>query len=639
MRGALREIRRGRAVTAVAAAASLVLLSLFAGCSATGVVEKAKLVEPLVYASVLGDEESNFEGRLLQVVIEGLATGASEQAGADAYGNILSLLGWGGSGSDNYGRMRQTLNDVDAGIVEIRTELSAMQSQLEMSTDEIIANTNDPTTAITEITTFDDELQELSAHGIPGKGDQHSILAFADKVENGYRIETDVNLIGNAMIPPDAVKRPVLDNYARLLIVRMETKGVGLKDAYFALETYFSQLLYYQMQGATLVVEAKTAVSASGGTPVGGTAASYYQHFTTYQLALEIQNFMENTWRLIAARGSLAHTTGFLPAEAEGIAARAEFLRTQTLAMDHFGLRAHAVVTSNHSGELTNVTARAANGTTYPAKGTTTTISVPVYDSWRGDKVSPSTDYEVVYFDFGAVPAGSYTMSGPAGFSPAAVVVQPYTADYTADPAGKILYGCALGHTRIGALEAFAGGAGRVWHHDGASRVNFDGDLAAGSISVSGDEASDSFSGEIQVDYRFVYDGPQPAIVTIPTQAHAHGSAATAIEMDMDGGGSAAAKISATMGVWDATAGKTAMGVWDATTKETVSPASSWSKDVSNNQKASIDGRPPKTFAFTAQPGHSYTVYFTANVSGSRHDGSATAQLTVDSLKGMQIQF
>ena len=56
-------------------------------------VEKAKLVEPLVYASVLGDEESSFEGRLLQVVVEGLATGASEQAGGDAYGNILSLLG------------------------------------------------------------------------------------------------------------------------------------------------------------------------------------------------------------------------------------------------------------------------------------------------------------------------------------------------------------------------------------------------------------------------------------------------------------------------------------------------------------------------------------------------------------------
>jgi len=108
MRGALREIRRGRAVTAVAAATSLALLSLLAGCSATGVVEKAKVVEPLVYASVLGDEESNFEGRLLQVVIEGLATGASEQAGGDAYGNILSLLGWGGSGSDNYGRMQKT---------------------------------------------------------------------------------------------------------------------------------------------------------------------------------------------------------------------------------------------------------------------------------------------------------------------------------------------------------------------------------------------------------------------------------------------------------------------------------------------------------------------------------------------------
>lgn len=339
---------------------------------------------------------------------------------------------------------------------------------------------------------------------------------------------------------------------------------------------------------------------------------------------------MDNTWRLVAARVSIAHTSGFLPADSQSIAARAEFLRTQTLGMDHFGLRAHAVVTSDHSGQLAAATAKAADGTPYTATGKATTVVGPVYDSWKGSTVSPSTDYQVVTFDFGDVPAGAYTLSGPAGFAPAAVQVQPYTADYVPDPAGTILYGCALGHTRTGAVEAFAagaGGAGRTWQHGGASHVSFSGSLASDKIAVSGHQVNGSLVGEIQVDYRFVYGGSQAAKVTIPGQAHAYGSVSTAVEMDMDGGGSASADVTASMGVWDATSGKI------------VSAPGKWSKDVSNNDKASADWRPPKTFVFTAQPGHSYTVSFTASASGASRDGSATAQLTVDTMKGMQIQF
>jgi hypothetical protein len=249
----------------------------------------------------------------------------------------------------------------------------------------------------------------------------------------------------------------------------------------------------------------------------------------------------------------------------------------------------------------------------------------------------------MVTFDFGALPAGTYTIEGPAGFAPTAVEVRAYTADYVPDSAGKILYGCALGHTRTGAVEAFAagaGGAGRTWKHGGSSHASLGGSLAADKISASGRETNDNFTGEIQVDYRFSFAGPKTAMVTIPSRAHAAGSVVTAAQSDLDSRGSATATVTATMGVWDATANKVVGLVLNQATKKLASATSSWSAKASQNQSATADWRPQNNeFIFMAVPGHSYTVYFTVLASGSANDGSATAQLTLDSMKGMQVQF
>jgi hypothetical protein len=294
--------------------------------------------------------------------------------------------------------------------------------------------------------------------------------------------------------------------------------------------------------------------------------------------------------------------------------------------MDHFGLRAHAVVTSNHSGALTTATAKAADGTVSTAKGTSSTVSGPVYDSWKGNKVSPSDQYEVVTFDFGDVPAGEYSISGPAGFAPAAVQVQSYTADYTADPAGRILYGSALGHTRIGAVESFAAGGE-------SSLTQKPGDApepsksAPGKISVSGQKVHGRFSDESSIGYPFAYGGSHAAKITIPSLAHAYGSLSTGIVMDPDVPGSAEAKITATIGVLDLATGKT------------VSAASNWSAAVNANNKASLDKRPPATFVFQAKPGHRYAVYFSVSAKGDANHGTATASITIDSMTGMQIKF
>jgi len=627
------QYRRMHTVVASLTVTALLLVSALAGCTANQVAAPADPPPASGNPQILSDEESSFDGKLLQLVVEGLATGAAQEAGGDAYGNVLSLLGWGtDSDSKRYEAMAKTLIAVETDIAAIKAELSQLQTQLKMTEEEILANTNDPTAAITEITTYDEELQGLGESVGPGKGNRASILAFAEKVEDDYRIENDVNLIGSAIVPPSEAKTPALDNYTSLLINRMSSQGVALPDAYFALETYFSQLLYYQLQGVTLVVEAKTAAAKSGATPVGTDAATYYANFKTHRLAPEVQNFLNNTWRLIAARVSLTHTSQFLPADAHGVAARAEFLRTQTLAMDHFGLRANALVTSNHSGELTTATATSADGTAYPAKTTTTaTVPGPIYDSWKGKTVSASTDYQVVTFDFGAVPAGTYSVTAAAGFTAKAVQVQTYTPDYTLAADGKILYGYAIGDTRVGAVEAFAAGAGviggRTWVHGGAAHVNHSGNLESDKISISGNQTNGKFSGEYQVDYRFVYSGPKPAQVTIPTTAHAYGTLSSTIDMNLDDPGSADAKATATM------------GVWDSTTNKIVSKASSWSTEVENNEKANPNWHPPESFTFKAEPGHSYTVYFTVSVSGSGNDGTATAQLTVDSMKGMYLKF
>lgn len=612
-------------------ALALLTVSVLAGCSgATAPAPAATSPEPS--ALVLSDEEDSFGGRLLQVVVEGLATGAAQQAGGDVYGNILADLGWGGqTDSQRYDAMMNTLSAIEDGLTEIGAELAQLQAQLKITEDEIIANSNDPTEAIDKIDTYNRELQALGTDGHPGKGDRSAIINFAHQVEGAYAVEGYADQIGDAIIPLTVAKRRVLDNYASLLIAKMDAGEIDLRHAYFALENYFAQLMYYQFQGVTLVVEAKTALVKSGESPDGATAAEYYATFKSKKLTPEVQSFMDNTWRLIVARVSLKTTSGFLPADAQGIAARAEFLRTQTLGIDHFGLRADAVVTKNHRDTVTDAVATATDGTTYPAKSTSTTVTGTVYDSWSGHRVESSTDYQVVSFDFGAVPAGSYSLTSEAGVSPGSALVQRYTPDFLPDPAGKIVYGAAVAHTRIGAQEAFAAGAGtahgRTWKHDGATHVSFTGDLEAGKITASGSRTNGGFSGEYQVDYRFVYAGSHAVTVEIPTTAYATGTLKTAIDMNLDDPGSASAQVAASMGVWDATKGAT------------VSANNSWSKAAENTQSASPQWKSPGKFSFTAQPGHAYTVFFTVTVKGSSDDGSTAADLSIESMNGMYLRF
>jgi hypothetical protein len=577
---------------------------------------------------LLGDENSFF-GSLLGKVVGGLVSGASSNVGNAAMGEILSLLGWGSNNSSNAAALQAMdakLDQIDLELGQIVQELANLETALNITEDEIIMNTNDPTAAITEIGTFMDELEGMSDGVSPGGGNQTVILSFADQVEAGFCIENDVNTIHDAIIPPDSAKSPVLDNYTDLAILRVNG-GADLQTAYLGLEQYYTQLIYHQLRGVDLVVEAKQA-KAAAGQPETTSAAEYLANFRTNKLAPEVQNYLDNMWRLILSQADLDHTQDFLPDEAGSMVSRAEFLRTQILDMDHFGLRAHVVVTDDWVGKIDPAMAHGNGRDWTPTTETSSAVDGPAYDVWSGHTVKASTTYTIVTYDFGPATVGTYTITGPDynGLDLGTASVQLFDDDYIVDSAGTDVYGSSVGSTRTGGVEGFAKNAiESSWVKPGAWNVSCTGTPAQSFIGVQGSNSNNDFGGENEADYSFAYGGSQPAEMSIPFSANPNGS--ESVNCNADAGGSAQASMGYGIGVWDATAGT------DATGRVTGSQA------IYTNQSASMNPTINQTFTFTAQPGHSYYVFFTASVSGSSQYGSASSKMQVGCGGGLEVDF
>jgi hypothetical protein len=578
---------------------------------------------------LLGDENSFF-GSLLGKVVSGLVSGAASNVGNDAMGEILSLLGWGSNNSGNAAAlvaMDAKLDQIEAELVQIITMLGDLERALQITQEEIILNTNDPTAAITEIGTFMDELEGMSDGIPPGGGNQTQILAFANQVENAFRIENDVNTIHDAILPPDSAKTPVLDNFTDLSINQIAAGHGDLDTAYLGLEQYFTQLIYNQLRGVDLVVEAKLA-KAAAGQPDGTSASAYLTAFRTNKLAPEVQNFLDNMWRLILSQSELDHTQGFLPSEAGSCVSRAEFLRTQILNMDHFGLRAHVVVTSDWVGKIDPAMAHGNGRDWTPVTETSSVVQGPTYDYWSGHTVKASSDYTIVTYDFGPATAGTYTITGPNynGLALGTASVQRFDDDYVIDAAGTDVYGSSVGSTRTGGVDGFAKNATLSSQvKPGTWNVSCTGGPAQSFIGVQGSNSNDDFGGTNEADYGFVYGGSQPVTMSIPVGANPNGS--VSVGCNADAGGSAQASMGYLVGVYDETA------------RAFVGSPMSGSRTVYTNDKATTNTTINQTFTFTAQPGHGYYAFFAASAAGSSQYGSAAAKMVIGCGGGLEVRF
>jgi len=357
--------------------------------------------------------------------------------------------------------MRQTLDQIVAELSEIQNTLTDLYKELKIDADKILLNANNPKEAIGRIQSAHDELRQMAAGKSPGDIDKQYILNNVATPIDAFnsQMKQDVNLIKYAILPlvsPLPGASSVLDNYLNLALDQIRYEGKDPIDAYNAMELYFSQLLFYQLEGVNLVIEAKNAKQRAG-LPVDPDAEGYWNDYKASTLKPQVDKFMGNVYRMVLSQVNLLNSSSFLPKAARSILARANFFRVQSLNGDHYGLKGTFVATQDLLSSVVTINARnKQTGQQYPGAGTLYTASGKTYDHWSIQTVTPSSNYTVVEYDFGEAPLGDYDILDGSGNVVGSATVQAYKDDYTVDPSGNIKYGHCTVPMRIGALDRFS---------------------------------------------------------------------------------------------------------------------------------------------------------------------------------------
>ena len=414
--------------------------------------------------------EGSAYGGVIKFVLEGIASGAVGEVGSLVMGQILDVLGWGDKSHqeemDALNGMKQTLDQIVAQLSEIQSTLSELYNELKIDEDEILINANNPKEAIGRIHSAHDELSKIAAGKGPGDLNKQEILDNIAVPIDAFnsQMKQDVNSIKYAILPlvsPIPGKSSVLDNYLNLALDQIKLLHKDPIDAYNGMELYFSQLLFYQLEGVNLIIEAKNA-KQKAGRAVDPDAEAYWNDYKANTLNPQVDKFMKNVYRMILMTmtdANLLNSSAFLPQAARPLLARANFFRVQclNLSKDHYGLRGTLIGTQDLVSSMIALKAKNKNGQTYSGKGTAYAESGKTYDHWSGRTVTPSPTYTIVEYDFGEAPIGDYDILDDNGNALGSATVQAYKDDYTVDPSGKTRYGHCTMQKRIGAVERFSG--------------------------------------------------------------------------------------------------------------------------------------------------------------------------------------
>lgn len=198
----------------------------------------------------------------VELIGRSLLTGAATKAGSEGMGFILDLL-LNGEGDDDQAEldeMNGKLDQLVAGLENISNEVNIVNQELKISTDEIIQNANDPYEAMDTIddaqtNKYDDTVKAYSIDGEVGTlnplmGCALSNSILYDSEYNTLKAMTDIQ---HAMLPINpSSHKSVLTNYMKL----NHDSNAGIYEGYLNFERYVSMLLYYQVKGLNLNVEA-----------------------------------------------------------------------------------------------------------------------------------------------------------------------------------------------------------------------------------------------------------------------------------------------------------------------------------------------------------------------------------------------
>jgi hypothetical protein len=572
-------------------------------------------------------------------------------------GYILNLLGYGDSSNDEdikiLRQMDDKLHQIEEELTTIITELKNILSELDISTDEIIQYVTDPHGSISDIKSQASSLNNyIGTNPIPGSGKKKALKYFSQTLVSN--METDIMTINDAILPP-SVPDGVFTTLTHLSYDQYKAQSKTLIDAYNALEHYTSSLIYSEVKGANLNVEARIYLYKE---------YNYIQNFMdTFQEQLKNQignynnqdinpnSFMYNVWSLaLWTMNPLPYKNGdsYFSSETQIILKRADIYRMSVVNEKFSGLRVVFFVTADIFSVNIPQTVTAVNkdnNKTYPlnCKKVTDTIESQfldgtgsvkgvVYDYWYdGNKVKPGTVYSAYICETDKedkpIETGSYTVTLDPTFFEVAhfneVDVSKYDENYTQTPDGNISYGFTASVLRT-PLNHYTENSSFVGIQPDKDiyNVSYTASTHSSTINIKWiPHSNDSYSGGLELDAYFNYKGAHDKTLYVDYAASFSG-----YNFNNDPG-------------WGSNYGESYMkiGVWDMTGKKYVCKNDFFIKYYADRKQINFKFTPTGVCHFTAKSDHGYYVYFYIGIWGD--DSGDYNHLSLDSLDYVHIHF
>ena len=591
------------------------------------------------------DDYKNMYSSFFSNAVEQLLKGAESKLGGDGIGWILGILNSGANDSQ-LDKMETELDTINSKLTEVINMLSSLAKTLALDINKVetyIAGVN-----------AQDAISKIKTHyGPSGKGQgsintlkyfsclrkkdvdssiKSEIKTFTNNVNGAWDIEDQIQKIHDAIISKDiGSTNGLLDLWTENFILTGSASGDKLMNYYHTLEKYFSILLFYQFQGANILVEAFNykSVSNTENTDSGDSALSYLKGTFMPFISQQTDRFLKMVVKLIAFNCDLYSEERFLPDVAQEIMQRARFFIMQTLGVKDFGLVMDILGTKNLVDDIGGfiVTPDDIHSYLVVGKQIEVTLEDRPYDCWG---TGASIDYSVLkndnvyslYYDhYTKDKNGPYIIAfwKDKGFKDCGeigkAIQKKYNENYEEDENGKILYAYILKGYRIGGKEAMMNSSSFVLgykrnDHDGKVEHSHSESLKDDvlKLSIKGNDEYTNTSTDVDMKYeyrhKFKYEGDNKKRAYINMKGKVTGSLFKHIE-----------NISADCGI------AYRIGIYDSTNDEIVKRIDKKYTPDDIDKTRNISDKIDKQISFILNKGTHYYAYANIAGNGSNYSG------------------
>jgi hypothetical protein len=573
-------------------------------------------------------EEGSFSGEVLGNFLEELAGGAGGEIGSDVVGNLLALLGWGDSGDNKQDKM---LENIDNKLDLIAGEISSLENEFSGLAKEILTHEDTnliqdlwPKTNIKNIKRAKGAVDAMrydnnETVGL-GEGNKTKIRGFASTWIDGDINEGMKDIDGiydsiNGTASADDIG--IFSLYTKRALRNLGVDQEYLFQGYKSLESFASQLLGYQATAINYTVDSYKALDDN---------VSAQKRFNCFYetnneadscniLYNEVGNMNYNYSFMYNAISLVLHDAPiydpFLHPVAEEILKRAEFYNLTVRGAKAYGLHIFHISTADMSKSPDTLYVAKDKEKLYPCTSSRYVVEGRQYDFWtEGNKVKPSTDYNVVEYVCDAVPNGNYVIYESDALDAkdlGVATVEQYDTSYEQNSSGKISYGFTLLTNNMPNHYPLSSPNWSIQkpksdNYHSHTDIHFPKSWSIVTKAEYNDATLYKSKARVELDGHFNYNGDHSKTMTIDYKTQFYVKAKSEYA-------DAYAYSHYTIGVYDSNDEKVVTEKENYTLKAGPGHSYDGTKTISNHM------------SFTAKPGHGYYIYINMVSTATNEDG------------------